>query len=354
MAERAPEPGETPVGGSRRPSRPPRSALPSGYPEGDSPHAGDDWPPSVRPLIDKLPDDACPWLYLAADPDARAAFVTAEHRCEIRPDEVPGPGHQLAYCLTSNHISCPQLRNYEAQRRSEVVSTQSQTAEPAPAPRAPQPVVADFRASMVGGANGAGGGRSRGLAASRVAWAVMGAVGAFVFAAGLVLYSTPDNATSSEPTSEPASFPPTVASTPDPSTPLAAVPPVSPTELAQSLEDTSDVVATPAPDPVDVDEPDIEALSALGPELIDPQLGETPSEPSTPEPEPTPPPTYIVQPGDTLGLIAQNLGISVIDLVVANGITTNTLIFVGDQLQLPAADSDSAFAPLADTLTPAN
>ncbi len=351
MAERGPESGDTPVGGSRRPSRPPRSALPEDSSRAEAPDPGDQWPAAVRPVIDKPPDDACPWLYLAADPDARAAFVTAEHRCEIRPDEVPGPGHQLAYCLTTNHISCPQLRNYEARRRAEAESVAAIT-PPAPsvAPRVPEPAVANFRESLIGGVSRGATGRSRGLMASRIAWAAMGAVGALVFAAGLVLYSSPDNVASSEPDTIPTALPPTVASTPD-------APPVEATQ-PQTASDASSVGDTPTDAPevttsdgVGSDPTDLETLSALGPEPADGEIagappdGATASDAVAPTPEPTPQPSYIVGPGDTLGQIAQDLGISVIDLAIANGITTDTLIFVGDRLLLPPVEEPAAAVP---------
>jgi LysM repeat protein len=55
----------------------------------------------------------------------------------------------------------------------------------------------------------------------------------------------------------------------------------------------------------------------------------------------TPPPaiTYIVQPGDNLFRIATRYGVSVEDLVEANGLTNSTIIFVGQTLQIPGVSA---------------
>ncbi|MEW6228314.1 MAG: LysM domain-containing protein, partial [Bacillota bacterium] len=45
--------------------------------------------------------------------------------------------------------------------------------------------------------------------------------------------------------------------------------------------------------------------------------------------------TYIVQPGDTLTLIAQRFGATVAAIVEANNIPDPNLIFVGQVLQIP-------------------
>lgn len=48
--------------------------------------------------------------------------------------------------------------------------------------------------------------------------------------------------------------------------------------------------------------------------------------------------TYIVQPGDTLGAIAQNYGVSVGALLDANGLTQGDLLALGTQLSIPAPE----------------
>lgn len=50
--------------------------------------------------------------------------------------------------------------------------------------------------------------------------------------------------------------------------------------------------------------------------------------------------TYTVQPGDTVGLIAANFGVSVEDLVAANGLENADLISIDQELIIPAAPSE--------------
>ena len=52
--------------------------------------------------------------------------------------------------------------------------------------------------------------------------------------------------------------------------------------------------------------------------------------------------TYIVQPGDTLTLIAQRFGSTVASIVSANNISDPNLIFVGQVLQIPVAGAPPA------------
>ena len=60
---------------------------------------------------------------------------------------------------------------------------------------------------------------------------------------------------------------------------------------------------------------------------------------TTPPPTPTPPPattTYVVQPGDTLGKIAQQFGKTVAELTALNNISNPNLIYAGQVLLIPA------------------
>lgn len=60
---------------------------------------------------------------------------------------------------------------------------------------------------------------------------------------------------------------------------------------------------------------------------------------TTPPPTPTPPPsttTYVVQPGDTLGEIAQMYGTTVSELAALNNISNPNLIYAGQVLKVPA------------------
>jgi LysM repeat protein len=56
-----------------------------------------------------------------------------------------------------------------------------------------------------------------------------------------------------------------------------------------------------------------------------------------------------VQPGDILGWVAQRYGVSVHDLMYANGIQNANLIYVGQVLQIPGC----AAAPVAQPVQPA-
>jgi len=58
---------------------------------------------------------------------------------------------------------------------------------------------------------------------------------------------------------------------------------------------------------------------------------------------------YRVQPGDILGWVAQRYGVSVHELMVANGISNANLIYVGQALQIPGC----AAAPVAYPVQPA-
>ncbi len=62
---------------------------------------------------------------------------------------------------------------------------------------------------------------------------------------------------------------------------------------------------------------------------------------STPAPAPSGDGVYIVQPGDTLSLIAAISGVTVTSLVSANGIADPGLIYVGQRLTIPGASPNS-------------
>jgi LysM repeat protein len=54
--------------------------------------------------------------------------------------------------------------------------------------------------------------------------------------------------------------------------------------------------------------------------------------------EPTGEQEYIIQPGDTLGKIAQRFGRTVEELVAYNNIDENTIIYAGETLLIPPSD----------------
>ena len=274
MVDSEPGAGGPPVFGWRRSARAARNVLPSGPAPKPSPDVHERPPDGVQPPTDQLP--ACPWLYMHTDPDARAAFVTADHRCEIRPEEIPGPGHQLAYCLTLNHVSCPQLRSYEAQRHA-VAQEQSARQSPlAPATRPARSAAQSLPAPQLEGIRRFGSNTERSRLFGRLIWAAGGVVGTLVLVAGLAMIASPGG--------------------------LSSAPQTQPTAVEGSRS----------------------SLEA---------------------PEDAAPLTYTVRPGDTLGKIARDLGISVGDLLAANDFTADTVVVVGDELRLPAT---LAGAPPAD------
>lgn len=73
--------------------------------------------------------------------------------------------------------------------------------------------------------------------------------------------------------------------------------------------------------------------------------GQQPSSPapaatSTPAPARNPG-TYTVQEGDTLGAIAERFGVTIADLVAANGLADPDLIYPGQELTIPAANTQT-------------
>ncbi|MFJ6156157.1 LysM peptidoglycan-binding domain-containing protein [Pseudarthrobacter sp. NPDC092184] len=62
--------------------------------------------------------------------------------------------------------------------------------------------------------------------------------------------------------------------------------------------------------------------------------------------------THTVVSGDTLGAIATAYGVSLNDVLSANGLSVSTIIYPGDQIQIPAAGTAAA-APAAAYVAPA-
>ena len=65
-------------------------------------------------------------------------------------------------------------------------------------------------------------------------------------------------------------------------------------------------------------------------------------------PEPTPPPDtsliplmHSVQDGENLTIIAQNYGVTVAELLAINGLTEDSLLFVGQELLIPGGEGEA-------------
>ena len=256
----------------------------------------------------------CPWLYLEGDPAANADHVVDSHSCELRPELAPDPGHQLAYCLSANHFSCPHLRSYTERRRTGAVG--GPTILPVgglpgrPSAQAPLPPAAASESWL-----------------NRGGWATLGALIALVvFGLLTLLYATPGAPTAATPGSVA-----TPAATASADGGLAAGQPATALLTPEQLEDLANPVGAAAPDaPPAGESPPAEAEAGAA---VD-DLAAT----ATPEPTPEPlPESYVVQPGDTLLLIAYQFGISVDSLLRANGLGFFSPIYSGQTLQLPAA-----------------
>ena len=309
MTDAEPPALSTPSGGWRHRPRPVRAVRTEPEGLGQQRPAGAEAPPS--------PPEACPWLFLSTEPNARAAFVTDTHRCELRAEIAPGPGHQLAYCLSGNHISCPQLRAYEAQR---------QAGKPASPPGIEPPTLE----------NGAFGPASKSDARAwlgRTRWIAAGAGGAVVLIAAIaLLYAPPGDTTSVSPDAA------TVATATPTLQPAAPAPPLD----AAPAQPDAEQPASPAPAAVapalePALEPTAEPTSEPAPEQASDGAGAA-GEASTPEAASEKEPIllpYIVQPGDTLLIIAATYDVGIDELLEANDLGLNSTIYYGQKLLLP-------------------
>ncbi|MDA0352740.1 MAG: LysM peptidoglycan-binding domain-containing protein [Chloroflexi bacterium] len=289
-------------------------------------------PGSTTPAL-----QACPWLYLHTDADSRASHVTADHRCEIRSDEVPGPGHQLAYCLSTNHVSCPQLLSYEARRHATTEGARPEPVATSAGYEELRKTRADLRASLIGAPRPPNAVQhSRGTLAGRVRWLAAGALGALALVAAFTVYG--NNSATSDPDADAAARTSTVATpfptnTQDAAAAAVQLPSTPDIVNSESLFDRTGATGQGS-SPLAGPEQRPNGTAASGVPTASPTAEPTPR--PTNEPTPVPPPTtYIVQVGDTLGQIAQSLGIDILTLAQANGMTTETFIYEGDVLQLP-------------------
>ena len=324
MTDSGPASGTTPSSGWRHRPRPVRAVR-------------DDWPSDLDGLdLDvsrgdradgSPPPEACPWLFLAAEPNARAGFVTDTHRCELRPDVVPGPGHQLAYCLAVNHISCPQLRSYEGRRQAGAVAQ-------------PEPPTPSFSPDIPLIGSGAAAPR-RAEWMMRAPWILAGGLAALGLALMLALvYSAPGSTAVTPPAVVPTAAPAATALPAAPAVPVAtalppeAIPaPPAPTPSTDPLDQTrpTDASANPPTQGGGAAAEPTPLVAAAAPPAND-----SPAAVAAIAAAPTFLP-YLVVPGDTLLLISWRFGIALDDLLAANGLGFDSTIYYGQQLLLPVA-----------------
>lgn len=284
-------PGQSPLGGSRHRSRPARPVF--------APPPVEVVPDNVPQQISQSPEtvalDVCPWLYLNVEPDTRGASVTDDHRCELLPDVVPGPGHQVAYCLTPNHRGCPQLRGYETQRRTAALGA-AQQAEIVPFPSPMQPQSPPPATSTPG----------RGV--SQWLWIALAAIGALLLGVVLALYALPGH---------------TVDAPIEEATPVAASQQVSP-----PIPRVSQPLVVPATE--------VPSLAAGVPAWNSPADDAVTTTTQT-KPDVQLPKAYVVEFGDTLSSIARRFDVSIDALISANDLADGSLLVsLGDKLVIPS------------------
>ena len=307
MTDSIPRPGGGLDGGWRhrpRPVRQVRADLPDVLGASSSGEGSD--------ASNSAPPEACPWLYLATEPNARAAFVVDTHRCELRPDVVPGPGHQLGYCLTTNHPSCPQLRAYEAQRQAEA---QSQPPQPQPVPPGPAqpPIAAAIAPQPPAPASDWIG---------RAPWLVVGALSAVVVVLVLTLaYAAPGGRT--------ATADPPGVTAPHTARDVRRRGPRPRHADPGRCRDRAGRSSRRGRRNLGRRSRGRRSASGEAADAADAPADETPSEPEVQLI------AYIVEPGDTLLTISWKFGVTVDDLLAANDLDFDSPIYFGLPLVVP-------------------
>lgn len=234
-------------------------------------------------------DRVCPLLALAADRRTAVDGVDAGHRCHaLEPPGVLERDRQSRLCLTPSHQRCERYLAYLGRGNS------------------PQPAVAiadGIRSTRMlltpepawRGMAGRARRSSRGLAVAG-AVLVVGGTGAAIVAASV---AAPDGMAAASVTPRPSDA---ASATPDPTATASATP---------------DPTPSPSPTPAATAAPT------------------APPPTAAPTPAATPQRTYVVQAGDTLALIAQQFGVSVSSIQVANGIEDPNEIVIGTVLVIP-------------------
>lgn len=247
-------------------------------------------------------DRVCPLLALHTDGRSVVDGVDAGHRCHAERPPLPLDRHyQASVCLTAGHERCERFIQYATRAgasqigRTSVgggfVSTRMVLA--------PQPA---WR-GVAGSARRAGRGRVLAAAASAVLIAAGSAAAASAIGSGRL----------------------------DLAAILAPAPPEAPADAAEGSQaatlprDTASTVPSSSPSP-----------TAAPTATVAPTSLATPSPTADPPAaSASAPPTYVVQEGDTLALIAERTGRTVQALQEANGIADPDTIEIGQVLVLP-------------------
>jgi LysM repeat protein len=237
----------------------------------------------------------CPFLALDDDGRTAVAGYDPEHRCHaVRPKEQLPRQQQLTTCLAVEHQACPRYLAARADSRAE----DGWPIAAAEASVITTRLVLDADAASRGAramsaARPAGRwavGTALAVVGIAVAGGVTGAFGRFPLEA---VGAAPSESASPTATASPTEQPPIGGPSPRPVTSS----PASPT-----------AVATP---------------------------GATPTSEPTATPAPPLTQTYVVQPGDTLSLIATRFGSSVTAIQQANGLADSDVILIGQVLVIP-------------------
>ena len=249
---------------------------------------------------------ACPWLRLASDPRARSGHVTDDHRCDVKPDHVPDPGHQLAYCLSTNHVSCPHLRSRDAP-----VPPKPLRASPIEPTRSSALATADGPAPPTGSWMGRAGWAALG---GLIAVTIIGALALLYAAPAGPLPSPPENARNAD-----------AAATTAPD--LFSATPQQLARMQLTADDASDGDVTPSQ----------EAGASDGEVAPSEETGASDDQQSGGEASDGQPPftVYVVNPGDTLLGIAYRLDTDVEAIADANGLDIDSTIYFGQELLIP-------------------
>jgi LysM repeat protein len=236
----------------------------------------------------------CPFLALGDDHRTVIDGYDPDHLCHARTPPAPvDRAFQAEACLAEAHRQCEFYLAYVADRDAAL--------PPMPAP-APDTHLARTRLVLAADA------RRAAAVNGAYAWSP----GRWVIAAGIAAVGVAAAATAAA-----GGFGPLSGADPSPSS-------------RASLPVNLPVVDTPTPQPTATEAPSAPASSSSTPTPRPSRLPASSSAPATPKPQ-----TYVVQPGDTLSIIASQFGVSVSAIQEANGISDPDEIVPGQVLVIP-------------------